>query len=407
MTRILVVGGGFTGLATAHLLQSQGHRVTVWEAAATPGGKVRTLPWPGPSGEAGDLDAGPEGLRCARGSALDTLMRSLDLPLDRVAGRGPRWILDTTGRHLLPRGLGGWLASGLLPLPQRLRLLLEPFMPSGAATASLEDLARHRFGPGFADRIWPALIQGLVGAAPTNLDGDLLPPLRRMDRLGGTLAQALREGVPRRFRPRGGMGKLTEALARDLDLHLGCPAASLRREPEGWSVQATNGAFLQVERVILALPAPEAAPLLAPHAPALAEALASLPHTDLAVHHTRHVPVPGWEAGVTLLVHPERPGSLGTTTRPLGGLPWLQARTYLQGPEHSAVPEGLPELGPPLQAMTLSIPHALPRPVPGQMARLDALALGLPHGLEAIGPWRWGPGLGDLAEGVQAAFSGL
>lgn len=52
--QVVVVGAGIGGLATALRLAAAGHAVTVLERAATPGGKMRTVP-----SEAGPVDAGP------------------------------------------------------------------------------------------------------------------------------------------------------------------------------------------------------------------------------------------------------------------------------------------------------------------------------------------------------------
>ena len=41
----LILGGGVTGLAAAWRLQQRGETVEVWEAGASVGGWMRTLPW--------------------------------------------------------------------------------------------------------------------------------------------------------------------------------------------------------------------------------------------------------------------------------------------------------------------------------------------------------------------------
>ena len=52
--RIVVIGAGMGGLAAAIRLAAQGQSVTLVEALATPGGKMRAIPSP-----AGPIDAGP------------------------------------------------------------------------------------------------------------------------------------------------------------------------------------------------------------------------------------------------------------------------------------------------------------------------------------------------------------
>ncbi|NCW66380.1 MAG: FAD-dependent oxidoreductase, partial [Rhodobacteraceae bacterium] len=52
--KIVVVGAGIGGLATALRLSTLGHKVRVIEAAPTPGGKIRTL-----SGANNPIDLGP------------------------------------------------------------------------------------------------------------------------------------------------------------------------------------------------------------------------------------------------------------------------------------------------------------------------------------------------------------
>ncbi|MBC7496839.1 MAG: FAD-dependent oxidoreductase, partial [Sphingomonadaceae bacterium] len=51
---IVIVGAGIGGLTTAALLAARGHAVTVCEAAATPGGKLREIVAAGRA-----IDAGP------------------------------------------------------------------------------------------------------------------------------------------------------------------------------------------------------------------------------------------------------------------------------------------------------------------------------------------------------------
>jgi protoporphyrinogen/coproporphyrinogen III oxidase len=403
MTRpVLVLGGGFAGLATAWHLHRRGLSVEVWEAAPEVGGWVQTLPWPGPDGEPGWLERGPQSLRCARGSALDRLVGELGLELRALPPSGPRWLLDGRGLHPWPKGLG-WLSTDLLRLPDLLRLLLEPLAPSARGPETLQALAHRRLGAGFADRLWPALVQALVGAPPWELDAEALPALARADRGGGFLLSLLREGLPLRRVPAGGMGALPRALAAALPKVLtNHSALGLEPLPGGWRVRGADRTQ-DVPRVILALPPEAAAALLAPLAPGVGEVLRALESTPLRVRHTRHEPSPAWRVGGGLRVHPEAGTGL------LGGLLWPaddprglgrpQACAYQRAEGDPALEDLLPGLSRPSQ-VRIEEAH-LPRVRPGHVARLAALRAALPPGLEWVGGWRWGAGLADLALGAE------
>ena len=56
--RIAIIGGGWAGMAAAVALHQQGHRVSVWEASRTWGGRARALTITGPEGEPWVVDNG-------------------------------------------------------------------------------------------------------------------------------------------------------------------------------------------------------------------------------------------------------------------------------------------------------------------------------------------------------------
>jgi oxygen-dependent protoporphyrinogen oxidase len=416
----LILGGGISGLLAAWHLRRAGQVVEVWEASEIVGGWAQTLAWPGPSGEPGWLERGPQGLRLGRDGTLVRLCRELDLSFAPDGPKGPRWV-GKGGRRLpspaTPRGL---LTDPDLGLAAKLRMLAEPFIGSGPEEEDLHGFFARRLGVGFAQECLPSLIAGILAAPPERLGVEALPRLRSLEARGGLLLGALRDGPEATRLLRGGTGALAQTLAE----RLGCVqperrAQSLEALPgDRWRVQG-QGISLEAAQLVLALPTPEAAALLEPVAAPSAALLAAIPTLDLQVWHSRHAPVPGWERGLGLLLHPpEGRGLLGAVALaaddPRGVPGLLQLRTYLGGAfpiaEDLATWPGvcqelrhwLPELGPAVQVREEPCPGAFPLLAPGHTARLTRLLEALPPGLHWLGAARFGPGLPDLAEGIEA-----
>lgn len=400
MLDVLVVGGGVSGLAAARLLRARGASVAVWEAGAEPGGWARSEPW----GE-GFLEPGAQVLFRAPGSALDRLLRDLDLPVEALPPG--RWIGTASSAVPVPSHTRHWLTSPLLSPREKLRVAWG-FRP-GADPAPGRDLGtatRGRFGPGFETKVLGALTAGLFAAPADRLDGALLPML--VGRSAGSLV-----------RPAGGMGRLVAALSRDLPMARGCRAEAVEALPSGgFRVTGTHGT-LEARRVVVALPAPDAASLLCSMAPQAAEALAELPFLSLRFWHSRHEAHPTLASGWGLLCDPAREGGLlGFTCGP-GPAGGLQLRASLGGayplaPELTSWPgiearlrRWFPGLAPATEVVETRADAALPLPKPGRADRLAAIATGLPPGLAWVGAGRFGGGIPGIVGGLEATLPGL
>lgn len=423
---VLVLGGGISGLLAAWHLRRSGAAVQVWEACDTFGGWAQTLSWPGPRGEAGFLERGPQGLRLERKGALERLLRELPLPLRPSGPKGPRWLGLDARRHPSPTSFEGLLRTPGPTARERLRMLAEPFIPLNPSDQeTLRAFFVRRLGEGFARDWLPALVAGVLAAPPERLGLAALPRLMQLEARGGLLLGGVRAGPsPTRF-PMGGTGALTRALAGSCGTLL-CdqPARGLTCLPGGrWRVHSKDRST-DADLVVLALPAPAAASLLEPVAPGAAGILRGIPRLDLRVWHSRHGMVPGWERGFGLLVHPpEGRGLLGAVSfaadDPRGVPGLLQVRTYLGGaypvaPELEAWPgvfgelrRWLPELPEAVQVREEACPGAFPLLEPGHGARSARLVDSLPPGLHWLGADRFGPGIPDLAAGVAAWAEGL
>lgn len=420
-TRIIVVGGGISGLLAAWHLQRRSHQVEIWETAAAAGGWAQTLFWPGPQGEPGWLERGPQSLRVARNGALAHLLGELDLEALPVGPKGPRWLGRDGRRHPSPATFAGLLHAPGLSLGDKLRMLADPFIPAGTQPdETLQSFFTRRLGGGFARELLPALVGGVLAAPPGRLGLDALPRLRRLEARGGLLLGGLRLGAePTRLLP-GGTGTLAQSLAARLGcVRTGTSARSLEILPGGrWRVCGESVAS-EADTVVVALPPREAALLLASFAPEAGRLLEAIPGLDLRVWHSRHAPVPGWERGFGLLLHPpDGRGLLGSVAfaadDPRGVPGLLQVRTYLGGAFPIAagleawpgvfgeLRRWLPELPEAVQVREEVCPGAFPLLEPGHGGRMAQLLAALPPRLHWVGAARFGPGLPDLAEAMAA-----
>jgi len=421
ITQTLILGGGISGLLAAWHLRAAGHQVEVWEASDAVGGWAQTLPWPGPDGAPGWLERGPQGLRCARGSALDRLLQDLELPLHPTPSKGHHWLGRGGHRVPSPATLEGLLRAPGLRLGARFRLLGEPLIAAGQdPEETLHAFMARRFGNAFAREWLPALVAGVFAAPPERVGLDALPRLRSLERRGGVLLGSLRAGPERTRHPVGGTGALAKTLAAQLGgVRLNQQALALEARPDGrWRVHG-EGLSMDADQVMFALPPGACASLLGPLSPESIRRFQTIPMLNLTIWHSRHPQVPGWERGFSLLIHPqEGRGLLGVlglpAADPRGRPGLLQVRCFLGG-AYAVAPElrtwpgleaelhrWLPELSPAVQVREETCTGAFPLLEPGHGARVAALAAALPRNLHWVGAARFGPGIAALAEGVAA-----
>ncbi len=208
------------------------------------------------------------------------------------------------------------------------------------------------------------------------------------------------------------MSALTRHLAHDLDLRTERRVASLVATGAGWRLRADDGADLGVHaQVIIATPAPQAVPLLAP-APALAARAADAPYQ------------PTWAAmldfagPVDLAFDVARPtiGPLALISRDAGkphrppGPRWVVHATAAWSAEHleadpvevaAALAEAFARFGPaPARSVAHRWRYALPRHAPAAPAALWDADIGL----GAAGDWLGGARVeGAWLSGLAAA----
>jgi oxygen-dependent protoporphyrinogen oxidase len=304
MPRIVIVGGGLSGLAFALRLRERrpDTDIVVLESNARPGGNVWTERKDGHT-----VEFGPNGFLDTKTATLD-LARSLGLA-DRLipASEGSRKnrFLYLDGRlHRLPASPVGLLRTPLLSLAGKVKLFTEPFRhrPKDAPPdETIAEFATRRFGREVAETFIDALVTGIHGGDPTRLSvAAAFPRLPLFEREAGSVIRgflraskakrraAAAAGLPKPGPPRmwsfpNGLRELIDALAGRIRVVTGVHVRRIERSEPGWIVRGEGSDAWPAEAVVLTCPAIRQAEIVADLDPALAGEIAGIGYTPIAV----------------------------------------------------------------------------------------------------------------------------
>ncbi|MFF8945162.1 protoporphyrinogen oxidase [Streptomyces sp. NPDC014864] len=299
---VVVIGAGIAGLAAAHRLLERGARVTVLEAADRVGGKL--LP-----GEIAGVrvDLGAESMLARRPEAVG---------LAREVGLGDRLRPPATATASI------WTRGALRPMPKGHVMGVPGTSAALAGLLSEEGLARierdaelprteigddvavgeyvaARLGREVVDRLVEPLLGGVYAGDAYRISmRSAVPQLFEAARAHASLTEAVREiqakaaaagqTGPVFLGIEGGVGRLPLAVAESVrarggEILTGTPVTELRREgPTGWRVVAGDRA-LHADAVVVAVPAPAAAGLLAAESPEAAAELRAVEYASMAL----------------------------------------------------------------------------------------------------------------------------
>ncbi len=291
---LAVVGGGLGGLLAAHEALRRGCRVTVLEASDRPGGMVESAR---PDGWVVDTGATTIGGAHPRVMAL---LDALGMAECRVVAdpRGRRRYLVHRGRLApVPETPAEMVASPLLSVAGRLRMLKEPFVARGGdPDETVAAFARRRFGEEAAAHFFDPLVVGTSGGDPEQLLASAaFPQLVRFERTAGSILKgrmraartARREGKPSvgAWSCREGLDTLPARLAAALGSSWRPGARVDRVASAGDVVQIglASGETVEADAAVVTVPATALAAIrwTLDGADALG-ALGAMPHASLA-----------------------------------------------------------------------------------------------------------------------------
>ncbi|MFA6091917.1 MAG: protoporphyrinogen oxidase [Elusimicrobiota bacterium] len=322
-SRVLIIGGGITGLSCAYELNKlgasrppccpggasalkaqdgQGSQVCILEASSRLGGKLL-----GASIQGVPVDAGPDAMLSVRPWAVE-LACELGLEQDilctdrfhrevYVYSRGKLRRYPEGVMMLMPSRVLPFLASDILAWKDKLRMGMEFFVPplAGGQEESLGDFGRRRFGEGAVRSIVEPVLAGIYAGDVERLSLDsTFPRLRELEQEHGSVLRGMFFGGPHGARAPGartffvtlreGLAQLSETLARRMApcARLESPVRRLFREDDLWHAELDGGEVLPADCVVLAAPADACGRMLAQSAPKLSAALSEFEFSSTA-----------------------------------------------------------------------------------------------------------------------------
>ncbi|MBI1745206.1 MAG: protoporphyrinogen oxidase [Acidobacteria bacterium] len=316
MKRVLIIGGGISGLAAAHFLRlhslTDGPPIQCSLVERSPhfGGLIRTE-----KVDSFIIEGGPDSFISQKPWALD-LCRQLGLNDQLIPsndGLRKTYVLCKGKLIELPDGImlmaptkvGPFLRSPLISWPGKLRMALDWVLPakSPSADETVASFVRRRLGREALEKIAEPLIGGIYGADveqlslrstfPMFLDmearhGSLLRGLLRRPSLSATSAG---NSTSLFVTLRGGLSDLVKTLIDRLDGVELLPnrhivtltrAASTKDALPPYRAMLADGSEIPADALVLAMPAPRAAEILRAIQPSAANRLEQVPYTSAA-----------------------------------------------------------------------------------------------------------------------------
>ncbi|HEY4569515.1 MAG TPA: protoporphyrinogen oxidase [Kribbella sp.] len=320
MTRVVVVGGGISGLAAAHALATGPNppEITVLEGSPRLGGKLA-----GGEIEGVPVDLGAESVLARRPEAVD-LIRAVGLGDDLVhpaTTSAGLWVGDRI-RAIPPTVMGVPVdpsaAADVLGATAAERAAQEAELPPPALT---EDVAIGRFvaermGSAVTDKLIDPLLGGVYAGKAEEISlaaavPELYAKLRTAPSLLAATAELREAGQRRAGQPVfagivGGINRLIDALEQDLtgrgvEIRRKLTVRRITRTPDGFALEAgpvPEPTYLTADAVVVAVPAAPAARMLAEVVPAASAELSTIEYASMAIV-TLAVRKRDWPAGAT------------------------------------------------------------------------------------------------------------
>lgn len=302
MKKVVIVGGGISGLAVAYLLleKNKDLDITVLESDNRAGGKIWTDKTDGflcEKGANGFLDNKPRTLELCKSLGIE--------PVRSNENSKKRFIYLNGKLNALPESAPSFIKSDLLSWGGKLRILLEYNAPRGPEDETVADFIIRRLGKEALERLIDPMCSGIYAGDPYKMSikscfarikeleqeyGGLIKALfaiRKQKKLqqkasGDTKVSVAPGGTLTSFY--NGAQTITDALAEKLKdkLHLGVQVHGISREKGAYQIY-TSKDTVEADIVVLASPAYATSEILKDLDSGTSKILSDIPYPHVSV----------------------------------------------------------------------------------------------------------------------------
>lgn len=284
--RIVIVGGGISGLAAAHrLIELRGScaGVILLEASSRLGGTIRTEHRDGFLLERGPdsfISEKPEAVALAKRLGLESRLIQTNEQYRRsfIVRNGRLRAVPEGFQLLAPSRIWPFISTDIFSMAGKLRMAADLWLPrrrsNGSDDESLASFVRRRLGQEALERMAQPMVGGIYTADPETLSlRATLPRFLEMERDHRSVILAMmRQGQKRGTSGAryslflsfdDGMEVLVDALKRVIpNVRLNTRVEAIYKSNGGWTITTHDGESLEAEAIVLAVPAHVAAKLL-------------------------------------------------------------------------------------------------------------------------------------------------
>ncbi len=271
MARIIIVGGGISGLSIAYAIleKNPSEDITIFEADKRLGGKIWTDKVDGflcESGVNGFLDNRPKTIELSQKLSLKPLRSS-----DKAR---KRYVFSKNKLYLLPESPVVFFMSNLLSPMGRLRIIYEYFAPKGRKEdESLADFAKRRLGKEAYEKLIDPMASGVFAGNPETMSlKNCFRKIYNLEQKYGSLIKGML-AINKEARKTGrakvgagpggvltsyneGMEELISSLGSFLGnrIKLNSRVVSVEKRHKRYAVSISDGSIVESEVLIIAAP---------------------------------------------------------------------------------------------------------------------------------------------------------